>query len=106
MTSKINVIVSRKDIEIATARVLPIKTHTSIACDAAVHFVIDEGAKILISEGAFFKPSPSISMPSHDCHVLKVAFATLIADWPIMRVIHHEPFDDGCSKCFGFRIDD
>jgi hypothetical protein len=93
-----------EDIEVAPTRVITIKTDTSVACDATVHLVINEGAQVLILEGPFLKAKSPISMSSHHGHVLKVAFTSFIANWTVVGVVDHEPFNDRCAKGFGLWI--
>ncbi len=48
MTSKVNMVVCTQCSEVGPARVVLVITDAAIAGDAAIHFVVDEGAKILI----------------------------------------------------------
>ena len=93
MTAEINRVMTSKDVEIPAAGVVAVKPDTAVALDAAVHLMVDEGAEILIAMRALLKPGPSIIMTGHDGHVLEMAFAALVADRAIVRVVQHEPLD-------------
>src|SRR5512135_1023919 len=48
----------------------------------------------------------AIRMARHDRHVLKMALTPFVADRAIVRMIRHQPFDDGRPELPGFRIVD
>src|SRR5215469_5508464 len=80
------------------ARVLAIKTHASVALDAAVHFVVDERAEVLIAECTLVETIASIIVPGHDGHILQVALAAFVADRAIMWMVLHQAFDNGSPE--------
>ena len=94
VAAEVNMVVAGEDIEVPAAGVAPVEPDAAVALDAAVHLVVDEGAEMLVAVRSFFEPRSSIIVPGHDRHVLEVAFASLIADRAVMRMVQHEPFDD------------
>src|SRR6185312_12558315 len=40
----------------------------------------------------------TIVVPGHDRHVLQVALTALVADWTVVRVVHHQPLDDAGAE--------
>src|SRR4051812_27204503 len=95
-----------KDIKVATACIFTVKTNASVACNAAVHLMGYERPEILVSERAFFKSKAAVGMACHYGHILKMAFPTFITNRAIVRMIHHQPLNHRCPKCFGFWIGD
>ena len=53
--SEINTIMYAKDVEISATGIIAIESDTSIALDAAVHFMVDERAEVLIAISAFLE---------------------------------------------------
>jgi len=100
---EIDGIMNCEDIEIAPSGVIPIIADAPVALDAAIHFMIEERPQILVPVGSLLESASAIVMACHHSHILKMAFASFIADRAIMRVIEHEPFNHACpeSLCFG-----
>src|SRR5690625_662 len=101
--AKIDIIVRGEDSEIFPSGVVVIESYTPVALDAAVHFMIDERAQILIVMGSFVEPVAPVCMSGHDRHVLKVTFSSLIAYGAVMGVIDHQSFDIGGPEIARFR---
>jgi hypothetical protein len=105
VATEIHVVMSAKDIEVVPTGILAIKADAAVAGDAAVHLMVHKRSKILIQESAFLEAKTPVSMSGHNSHVLKMAFTSFVAYGAIMGMVHHEPFDDGCAKRFGLRVD-
>jgi hypothetical protein len=70
--------------------------------NAAVHFMVDERAKVLIGMGSFGKPVSAAVMAGHDGHILQMAFAAFIADRAVVGMIDHEGFHIARPEPSGF----
>src|SRR5215813_3152131 len=103
-TAKKHGIAEPKGMQVMAAGVVAIKTHAPVALDAAVHFMVDERAEVLIAECALVETIASIIVPGHDGHILQVAFATFVADRAIMGMVLHQAFDDGSPEFHRLRI--
>jgi hypothetical protein len=103
-TAKINVLVYSEHPEIAPARVVCVEPQTSVAVDAPVHLMFNEGAEVLISVRAFLKPVFSIVVACHHGHVLQVAFTTFITDRAVVRMVDHQPFNYAGAELSGLGI--
>ena len=104
MAAKVHMVMPAKDAEVAAAGIIAIKPDAPIALDAAVHLMIDEGAKILIAVGSLLEAEPAINVAAQQRHVLEMTFTALIAYRTVMRMIFHEPFDDALAKFYGFGV--
>jgi hypothetical protein len=104
MTAEINAVVPAKNAEVAPASVIVIKSDASITLYAAVHFVLYERPEVLVPVGALFETIPAVNMPRHKRHILQVAFAALIANRAIMRMIYHKPFYYAFAEFDRFRV--
>src|SRR5580698_4993796 len=93
-----------KRVQIVPPRVFAIKTHASLALNATVHLVIHQRAKILIAKRSFAKAVNARAMTGHHCHVLKMAFAALVADRAIVWMVLHQALNHGRTKCRRFRV--
>src|SRR5207253_7796886 len=96
----------RENVEITTAGIVTIEPDAPIALDATIHVMLNEGTKVLIAIGTFWKPVAAIGVAGHVGHVLEMAFAAFVADRTIMRVIGHKPFDHSLTETLGFPIID
>ena len=66
----------------------------------------DEGAEVLVAEGALGALIAAAGVPSHHRHVLKMAFAALFAHRTVVWMVLHQPFDDLLAKISGkVRVD-
>src|SRR3546814_18239701 len=54
-TTEIDMIVGAHGIQIGAASIILIKTHTPVAMNAPVHFVIQEGTQVLVLVGALVR---------------------------------------------------
>ena len=91
-------------VQIVSAGILPVETYAAITLDAAVHLVIEKRTEILIAESAFLKFRPAVVMAGHHRHVLKMAFAALVAHGAVMRMTQHHSFDDSRAKSHCVRV--
>ena len=62
--------------------------------------MVHEGSQVLVDVGALGETVPAVDVARHDGHVLKMAFAPLVADGAVVGVIGHEPLDVAGAKCF------
>ena len=104
LAAEIDLIAHAEHIEVASARIVAIKTHTTVTLDAAVHLVIDERAEILIVKRALLERVAAVVMAGHHRHVLQMTFAAFIAHRTIVRMVQHHAFDDRGAESDGFRI--
>jgi len=96
--AEIDVIVGRENVEIAPAGEVAIEPNATIALDAPVHLVVDQRTEILVVIRAFVEAEAPVGVPRHHRHVLQVAFAPLITNGAVMRVIFHQELDDRFSE--------
>src|SRR5688572_13164934 len=73
MAAEIDIILRGKGIKIVSAGIVLIESYTTVALNAAVHFVVHEGSEVLILVTSFLERKSSVIMTSHYCHILKVA---------------------------------
>ena len=106
MPAKIHIVVRCKDIEVIATSIVLVEPDAAVASDAAIHLVINEGAKVLVPVRALLKTRPAVIVSGHDCHVLEVALAAFITDGTVMGMVSHEPFDDASAERFRIRIID
>lgn len=104
MAAEIHLVMTREDIEVTPACVVTVETDTTVALDAAVHFVINEGAHVLIAVRPFLESGPPIAVAGHDRHVLEMAFTAFIADRAVMRMVQHEPLNHARPESPGLGI--
>ena len=98
MSSKINIALGCKHIQVFATGIIFIKPHAAIALYASVHLVVDEWAEVLIDVCPFFEVESAIRVTCHHGHVLQMTGAAFIAHRAIMRVIGHEPLYDSRSE--------
>src|SRR5579872_7141708 len=106
MSAEEDVIPQTEVIEIASSGVFAIETHTAVALDAAVHFVVHERSEILIVKGALLERIAAIVMTGHHGHVLQMTLSALIADRTVVGVVDHQPFNHTGAKRARFRVFD
>src|ERR1700739_3357211 len=94
----VDIVAETKCVQIVSARVFTIKTHTPLALNAAVHFMIHEGAEILIAKRSLAEAINTRTVTGHHRHVLKVAFAALVAYRAIMRMVLHQALNNGRAE--------
>ena len=85
-------------LEVRAAGVVAVEADAPVAGDAAVHLVADERPEVLVLPGAFRAAVPAARVAGHHGHVLQVALAALLADRAVVRVVLHEPLDDGLAE--------
>src|SRR6185295_3914783 len=98
MPAEIDVIVRGKYIEVASARIVTIKTDAAITLDATIHLVLDERTEILICERAFRETEFTICVTSHHSHVLQMTFTAFVTHGAIVRMVHHQPLNYTSAK--------
>jgi len=106
LAAEIDMIMRGENIEVAAARVVPVKTDATVTGDAAIHLMSHEWTEVLAPERPLLETESPIAVTGHDRHVLQMAFTAFVANRAIMRMIDHEPFDDGGPEGFRFRIED
>jgi len=104
MPAKVYVVMRGKDIEITPACVIPVKSDAPVTLNAAVHFVVNKRAKVLVPVSAFFEPGPAVIVSCHYSHILEVAFSSFIANRTVMRVIEHKELDYAFPESQRFRV--
>ena len=92
-TAEIDVVMDTEDLKIIAAGIVVIETYAPVAGDAAVHFVIDKRAEILVIMGSFQAPVATKGMPGHDRHVLQMTFAAFFAYRTVVGMVSHQQFD-------------
>ena len=92
-TAKIDVVMDPENLKIITSGIIVIETHTTVAGDTAVHFMINKRAEILVIMGSFQATVTAKSMAGHDCHVLQMTFAAFFAHRTVVGMISHQQFD-------------
>ena len=97
-TAEIDVIMHTKDLKIIAPGIVVIETYAAVAGDAAVHFVIDKRAEILVIMGSFQAPVAAKSVAGHDRHVLQMTFAAFFAYRTVVGMIGHQQFDIVTAK--------
>jgi len=106
VTTEIDVVVRGKGLQVAASCVITVKPYAAVTVYAAVHFMVQERPEILVLIGPFFETGSSVDMACHNCHVLQVAFAPLVTDRAIMRVVQHKQFDNTGAEGPGLWIID
>jgi hypothetical protein len=66
--------------------------------------MLDEDAQVLIMISPLFPKVVPDPMASCYSHVLKQTVPSFIADGTVMRMVHHQPFDDVFTKIDGLLI--
>src|SRR3546814_9378303 len=99
-------IVGAHGIQIGAASIILIKTHTPVAMNAPVHFVIQEGTQVLVLVGALVESETTVIMPAHHGHVLEMAGSAFVTYRAIMGVVCHQPFDDACPEFYRLRSEE
>src|SRR6201997_1442599 len=94
----VDAVAQMKRVQIVPTGVFAIKTHASLALNAAVHLVIHQRAEVLIAKSSFAKAVNARAMTGHHRHVLKMAFAAFVADRAIVRMVLHQALNHGCAK--------
>src|SRR5690606_24349782 len=79
---------------ILAAGIIFIEAHTAVALYAAVHFVVEERAEVLVAVGTFGKTVIAVAVAGHHRHVLQMAGAAFITNGAVMWMIGHQPADD------------
>jgi hypothetical protein len=79
--------------EVSVSGKFPVKPGTSVAMDAAVHFMLNIWPQILVSIGSLFAPVYSNGVSAGPSFVLQQTLSALIAYRAIQGVIHHQQFD-------------
>ena len=86
-------VVPSEHLKVFAARIIAVKSHASVACDAPVHLVMHERPQVLISVRSFFEPVLPVRMSGKHGHVLQMAFAAFVAHRAVVRVVGHEKTD-------------
>jgi hypothetical protein len=81
-----------------------IEAPASPAVNAAIHFVLDESAQVLIMVRALFPRKTPDPMAAGNRHILKQAMAAFVTNGTIVRMVHHEPFNDLPAEADSFFI--
>jgi hypothetical protein len=92
MSSEVNIILGSEYIEVIATRMVLIKSHTPVTLNAAVHFMVNERAEVLIFIRAFFIGKSPVIMTRHYSHILQVTGTAFITHRTIMWVVCHQPF--------------
>src|SRR3990170_318828 len=100
-SSKINMMMCRKNIQVITTGIVTVKTYTPITLYAPVHFVMNKRPQILIVISAFLVVEATVIVARHHRHVLQMTTAAFITYRAIMRMIGHQPFNYLFTKGFG-----
>ena len=104
--AEIDVRMRAEHAQIVAVGIVAVVAHAAIAGDTAVHLVIDERAKVLITMGTLGPAIAAARMPGHQGHVLQMAFAAFFAYRAVMRMVDHQPFDDLGTEIAGFLVCD
>ncbi|HKY55507.1 MAG TPA: hypothetical protein VJM08_14415 [Anaerolineales bacterium] len=104
MATKVDVATGSKRIEILATCIILIKPNTTVALDTSVHFVIDEGAQILISVRPLFESKSSVRVTRHNRHILEMARSSLVTNSAVVWMVCHQPFDDMFPKLHSFMV--
>ncbi|MNH81968.1 hypothetical protein D3C73_343480 [compost metagenome] len=104
--TEVHVVVGAEHTEVGAAGVILVETHAAVASDAAVHFVRNERAQLLVLVGAFGEAIPALVVAGHHGHVLQVAVTAFFAHRAVVRVVGHQPFNNTGAERLGFFIVD
>ena len=66
----------------------------------------DEGAQVLVAEGALGEAVAAVAVAGHDGHVLEVALAALVAHRAVVGMVGHQPLDDARAERPGLGVVD
>ena len=103
-TTEVHIVMRAEDTEVLTAGVVVVETHAAIAGDAAIHFMADERAKVLILVRALLEAVATGVVTCHHGHVLQMAVAAFLAHRAIVRVVGHQPLDHRRAEFLRFSI--
>jgi hypothetical protein len=92
--AKVGVMGDLKSSKITITGKLLIEPAASPAVDTTIHLVLDKDAKVLITISSLSPKVVPDPMASCYGHVLEQTMSSFIADRTVMRMVHHEPFDD------------
>jgi hypothetical protein len=98
--------VSAKYVQVLAPGVIFVKAHAPVALNTAIHLVVYEWTQVLVTVSAFPESITPVTVPGHDCHILEMAFTAFIADWAVMGMINHQPFNHLCPKHDRFGVID
>ncbi len=104
--TEVNIVVSAVNAQVSAACVVFIEAYAPITGDAAVHLMRDERPQLLILVSTLGEAITALVVAGHHCHVLQVAVTAFFADWAVMRVVGHQPFDDTGPEGLGLFIFD
>ena len=106
MPAEIYVIVGGENVKVGPSGVIAVEAHAPVALYASVHLMVKERAKVLVPVRALPEPVAPAYVPCHECHVLKMALSSLVADRAVVRVAAHHPLYDVSSKGLRLRVVD
>jgi hypothetical protein len=95
-----------ENLKVLPACVVIVEPNTSVTLNAAIHFMIDTRAQILIVVCPFLIAEFSVRVAGHNSHILQMTLTPFITDRTVMRVIYHEPFHYVFSKFPNFFLRD
>lgn len=92
------------DAQIGAVGIIFVVTHTTVAGDAAVHFVRDERPQIPVTVGTFGETVATETVTRHHGHILKMAVTALFTDRTVVRVVSHQPLHHAFTELFRFFV--
>ena len=104
--TEVHVVVGAEHAQVGAAGVVLIEAHATVAGDAAVHFVGNERAEVLVLVGTLGEAITALVVAGHHGHVLQVAVTAFLTDRAVVGVVGHQPFDDAGAERLGFFIVD
>ncbi len=103
-TPEVDVVMRAIDAQIGAVGIIFVVTYTTVAGDAAVHFVRDERPQILVAVGTFGETVATETVTRHHGHILKMAVTALFTDRTVVRVVSHQPLHHAFTELFRFFI--
>ena len=104
--TEVHVVVGAEYAEVGAAGVVLVEAHAAVAGDAAVHFVGNERAEVLVLVGTLGEAIAALVVAGHHRHVLQVAVTAFLTDRAVVGVVGHQPFDNAGAERLGLFIVD
>jgi hypothetical protein len=76
----------------------------AITVNAAIHLMLNENTQVLIPEGSLLSRETPDPVSAGDGKGLEQTVPTFVADWAILRMVHHEPFHHLFAEIDGFLV--